>query len=275
MWVTTSSLPEGVSSLKLMATLMARAGLPAAAIFGVYALVIVLIAALVPVFGFTFIDWVNDKILERLFPDRFVQPLLRSLVITNTVDSRDALFQLDAQCSRDPNTPRRIKSYVAHAFRVQMWSGQEAEAVLIAMLADSATSDYAIDRLGEIGAINAVSPLLMAARSLDTRAAVNAITTAARLAKDGDELHRAGAKEMLHGILDPLSRVSYQIRKEAYSALITLGENPANCRRPRHWDMLVTAVRLRPSRAIALAFIVGVVPLIWLWLSSVHTPVAR
>jgi hypothetical protein len=230
-------LPDAMGLLKSALVRLQATGLPSLVLMMAYIALVAGVGVLAPYYLFRCLDWGEEKILERVLPERYVQPLLRSLVIVNTQDASLALSKLDTEYGGRKSVPARIRAYVGQANRVWRFRRDSVDA-LLSMLKDPETADYAIDRLDQIGNPKAVPSLLTAAWELRPRSSKNAIWTVARIAKDGDDLTQDLVKTELKGILADQRKLTFRIRLTAYEALISLGESKNRLRVPRPWDVL-------------------------------------
>lgn len=234
-----------VSGLRAWVTyLEALTSIPRLAWAAVVIGILVAVSALTPTYCFRFIDWAIDALLNRALPDRYVQPLLRSLVTLGTPQSARLLSALELNCSRRHDVSPRLQSYVTHANRVWRFR-TETPTTLIRMLQQLDLVDYAIDRLSQIGNVSAIEPLLHACGRLPARSAESAVRVASRLARDADQVLADRAKADLRSLLAAVRTAPVRVRRAAYEGLLSLGESPETLDRPWHLDPFITRKRLQ------------------------------
>ncbi len=224
--------------------------------FGLPAYVVILLATLtvagyLPEYWFRLLDSTQSSVLERGLPDRYVQPLLRGLVILR---AEWTLSSLETIASRQKQLPKRLRAYVARANAV--WRFREENLTQLRdWLTDEAMADYAIDRLGQLGRPEAIEWLLNAVGNLPPHSATHAVESVGRIARERDPAEIGWVGRALRSLVEARDRFSYRTRDAAYRVWLDLGHAKDTLRRPRRWDGIIAGRHPLVMAAAVLVFV--------------------
>jgi uncharacterized protein DUF4062/NACHT domain-containing protein len=192
-------------------------------------------------FILTALEKLEDRILAGLLPDRYIQPLLRSLIAAGTERAAVALSRLERDYQRERAVPKAIRFYITQANRV--WRFQtEQTSTLLKMLADPLQADYAIDRLEQIGDVGVVEDLIGAARRLPPSSGANAVRAAVKLLQSSEAPRRADFLAKLRNVQTD-GTLHRKVRLAAFRGRRALGETTVPTPWFFYWDRLLPRPR--------------------------------